>query len=107
MNSVGFAFQFYNLVPTLSAAENVVLIAELTDADAEGLTATVQPTLGPSPSSSPASSTPSATMPPEVGGVGRNLRAQGGLDVGVTRLVAVEIVWAWEGSSCRVLVCRF
>lgn len=30
LNSVGFIFQFYNLVPTLTALENVALIAELT-----------------------------------------------------------------------------
>jgi putative ABC transport system ATP-binding protein len=29
LNSVGFIFQFYNLVPTLTALENVALIAEL------------------------------------------------------------------------------
>jgi putative ABC transport system ATP-binding protein len=34
LNSVGFIFQFYNLVPTLTALENVALIAELTGADA-------------------------------------------------------------------------
>jgi putative ABC transport system ATP-binding protein len=30
LNSVGFIFQFYNLVPSLTAYENVALIAELT-----------------------------------------------------------------------------
>jgi putative ABC transport system ATP-binding protein len=34
LNSVGFIFQFYNLVPTLTALENVALIAELTGGDA-------------------------------------------------------------------------
>jgi putative ABC transport system ATP-binding protein len=34
LNSVGFIFQFYNLVPTLTALENVALIAELTGPDA-------------------------------------------------------------------------
>jgi putative ABC transport system ATP-binding protein len=34
LNSVGFIFQFYNLVPTLTAMENVALIAELTGSEA-------------------------------------------------------------------------
>ena len=33
LNSIGFVFQFYNLVPTLTAKENVALIAELAGAD--------------------------------------------------------------------------
>ena len=33
LGSVGFIFQFYNLVPTLTALENVALIAELTGDD--------------------------------------------------------------------------
>jgi putative ABC transport system ATP-binding protein len=33
-NQVGFVFQFFNLVPTLTAAENVEVIAELVGADA-------------------------------------------------------------------------
>jgi putative ABC transport system ATP-binding protein len=35
LNSVGFIFQFYNLVPSLTAYENVALIAELTGSDVE------------------------------------------------------------------------
>lgn len=31
--NVGFIFQFFNLIPTLTAGENVELIAELTDSD--------------------------------------------------------------------------
>ncbi|NOX21786.1 MAG: ABC transporter ATP-binding protein [Actinobacteria bacterium] len=34
LRSVGFVFQFFNLVPTLTALENVALIAELTGGDA-------------------------------------------------------------------------
>ena len=33
LNSIGFVFQFYNLVPTLTAKENVALIAELASSD--------------------------------------------------------------------------
>jgi putative ABC transport system ATP-binding protein len=33
LHSIGFVFQFYNLVPTLTARENVALIAELADSD--------------------------------------------------------------------------
>lgn len=33
-NDVGFVFQFFNLIPTLTAAENVEVIAELTGPDA-------------------------------------------------------------------------
>ncbi|MCP4307128.1 MAG: ABC transporter ATP-binding protein [bacterium] len=35
LKSVGFIFQFYNLVPSLTAYENVALIAELTGGDVE------------------------------------------------------------------------
>jgi putative ABC transport system ATP-binding protein len=34
-DSVGFVFQFFNLVPTLTALENVQLLAEVTGSDAE------------------------------------------------------------------------
>jgi len=33
LSSIGFVFQFYNLVPTLTAKENVALIAELASSD--------------------------------------------------------------------------
>jgi putative ABC transport system ATP-binding protein len=46
LNSVGFVFQFYNLVPTLTAAENVELLAELTDGDAGARTAEVLEQVG-------------------------------------------------------------
>jgi putative ABC transport system ATP-binding protein len=36
-DTVGFVFQFFNLVPTLTARENVALIAELTDGDREAV----------------------------------------------------------------------
>lgn len=36
LHSVGFVFQFFNLVPTLTAQENVALLAELTGPDADG-----------------------------------------------------------------------
>jgi putative ABC transport system ATP-binding protein len=35
-DSVGFIFQFFNLIPTLTALENVELVAELSDGDATG-----------------------------------------------------------------------
>ncbi|HSK48570.1 MAG TPA: ABC transporter ATP-binding protein [Coriobacteriia bacterium] len=35
LNTVGFIFQFFNLVPTLTAAENVALLAELTGPDTD------------------------------------------------------------------------
>ena len=34
--AVGFVFQFFNLIPTLTALENVALIAELTDGNGAG-----------------------------------------------------------------------
>jgi putative ABC transport system ATP-binding protein len=46
LNSVGFVFQFFNLMPTLTAAENVALIAELIDGDTEGRTRRVLEEVG-------------------------------------------------------------
>ncbi len=46
LDSVGFVFQFYNLVPTLTARENVALMAELTGSDAEQRTADVLTAVG-------------------------------------------------------------
>ncbi|MCL1601310.1 MAG: ABC transporter ATP-binding protein [Actinomycetia bacterium] len=40
-STVGFVFQFYNLIPTLTAEENVAIIAEITGADAESRSNTV------------------------------------------------------------------
>lgn len=46
LNSVGFIFQFYNLVPTLTALENVALIAELTGENAVDRARTVLEEVG-------------------------------------------------------------
>ena len=46
LNSVGFVFQFFNLMPTLTAAENVALIAELIDGDTEERTRKVLAEVG-------------------------------------------------------------
>lgn len=46
LKSVGFVFQFYNLVPSLTAYENVALIAELTGGDVEQRTKSVLAAVG-------------------------------------------------------------
>lgn len=46
LNSVGFVFQFYNLVPSLTAYENVALIAELTGEDVDERTKSVLDAVG-------------------------------------------------------------
>lgn len=46
LRSVGFVFQFFNLVPTLTALENVALLAELTGPDAERRSAEVLESVG-------------------------------------------------------------
>ena len=46
LRSVGFVFQFYNLVPSLTAFENVALIAELTGGDVHERTAAVLSSVG-------------------------------------------------------------
>ncbi|MGD2100944.1 MAG: ABC transporter ATP-binding protein [Acidimicrobiia bacterium] len=46
LNSVGFIFQLYNLVPTLTALENVELIAELTGSSASDRARTVLEEVG-------------------------------------------------------------
>jgi putative ABC transport system ATP-binding protein len=46
LNTVGFVFQFYNLVPTLTARENVALIAEITGDDPDGRTERVLTDVG-------------------------------------------------------------
>jgi putative ABC transport system ATP-binding protein len=46
LKSVGFVFQFYNLVPSLTAYENVALIAELTGSDVKDRTEDVLASVG-------------------------------------------------------------
>ena len=46
LKSVGFVFQFYNLVPSLTAYENVALIAELTGGDVHERTNNVLTSVG-------------------------------------------------------------
>ena len=46
LKSVGFVFQFYNLVPSLTAYENVALIAELTGGDVHERTKNVLASVG-------------------------------------------------------------
>jgi putative ABC transport system ATP-binding protein len=46
LHTVGFVFQFFNLVPTLTAAENVALLAELTGPDAGRRTEEVLDSVG-------------------------------------------------------------
>jgi putative ABC transport system ATP-binding protein len=46
LHTVGFIFQFFNLVPALTAAENVALLAELTGSDAQKRTAEVLERVG-------------------------------------------------------------
>ena len=46
LNSVGFVFQFFNLVPTLTAGENVALIAEMTGDRGSERTETVMDEVG-------------------------------------------------------------
>ena len=46
LNSIGFVFKFYNLVPTLTAKENVALIAELASSDGLRRTADVLERVG-------------------------------------------------------------
>jgi putative ABC transport system ATP-binding protein len=45
-STVGFVFQFYNLIPTLTAQENVALIAEITGANPEERSETVLANVG-------------------------------------------------------------
>lgn len=46
LNDVGFVFQFFNLVPTLTAKENVALIAEMTGAEGTQRTESVLEQVG-------------------------------------------------------------
>ncbi len=50
LSSIGFVFQFFNLVPTLTAMENVELLAEITGGNAD--TRTTSPASSPEASSS-------------------------------------------------------
>ncbi len=45
-STVGFVFQFYNLIPTLTAQENVALIAEITGTDPEARSDVVLDSVG-------------------------------------------------------------
>jgi putative ABC transport system ATP-binding protein len=45
-STVGFVFQFYNLIPTLTAEENVAIIAEITGDDAEARSNVVLDSVG-------------------------------------------------------------
>ena len=45
-STVGFVFQFYNLIPTLTAQENVALIAEITGAEPEARSDVVLDSVG-------------------------------------------------------------
>lgn len=46
LRTIGFVFQFFNLIPTLTAAENVALLAELTGPDVEARTRDVLSQVG-------------------------------------------------------------
>ena len=46
LTTIGFVFQFFNLIPTLTAAENVAMLAELTGPDVEARTRQVLSQVG-------------------------------------------------------------